>query len=57
MEVICRWCDERSEQAKMPLEMFSAHVQLMHSDKVTVVTEEHDGDDLRELKASRIWRI
>lgn len=51
MEVICQWCEE-GEEAKMPLEMFSAHVQLMHSDKVTVVTEEHGGDDLDELKAA-----
>lgn len=52
MEVVCQWCEEGDDEAKMPLEMFSAHVQLMHSDEVTVVTESHGGDDLGELKAA-----
>jgi hypothetical protein len=50
VEVQCQWCE--GEDATVPLAMFPEHVQLMHSDKVTVITEAHGGNDLEELKAA-----
>lgn len=50
MEVTCQWCPEDAET--VPLAMFPEHVHLMHSDQVTVITQEHGGNDLDELKAA-----
>ena len=51
MEVTCQWCPEDSES--VPLAMFPEHVQLMHSENVTVIPmQSHGGDDLDELKAA-----
>jgi hypothetical protein len=54
MEVLCQWCPEDSEDARVPLAIFMQHIQLMHSDKVEVIQGGHGGNDLDELKAAHM---